>query len=57
MALTIGRAMSGQSDVTGTKRRGLVEVRLTGSDDVFGTMCCDTWTVTEASVDRSKRSK
>ena len=49
--------MSGKSDVTGTKRRGLVEVRLTGIDDVFGTVCCDTWTVTEASVDRSKRSK
>ncbi|KAH3740532.1 hypothetical protein DPMN_047238 [Dreissena polymorpha] len=30
------KLMDGQSNVTGTTRRGLVEVRLTGSDDEFG---------------------
>ncbi|KAH3740603.1 hypothetical protein DPMN_047309 [Dreissena polymorpha] len=45
-----------KSDVTGTTQRGRLEIRLTGSDDEFGTVCCDTWTDTGATADRSKRN-
>ncbi|WAR17186.1 NETR-like protein [Mya arenaria] len=44
------RLIDGQTDTTGTTRRGRVELRPAGSNVDYGTVCGNVWTETEATV-------